>query len=389
MHPSCGVRANPANARQRVERKDSMDYNGRKVSVYRVEKGDTPQKIAQKLGLPLEAILKANPALAYRKPEAGETLLIYNPDTRGSTAQLSLEEINSLGQTVRKANQTAEPDPYKALLEGKAKEAPKEEVQGKKPEDRNAKQTYKPRLLDIKQLSDAELVQMAREIIDPKYAGQLEKKEQDYQQKSQKINEKLQANRQKFQKALEDLTERAKEEKSKAVADTVKNKTITSSIFSEILKELGRRQQERQEQTKADYMQAEQGLKDQLNALAKERAAAIDALNKARQADYDAQIKKLKEANERAAKDIYNYNANQLKKASSGQSWFASSLIGSPQAMLNQYSGKDGQEEQIKLTKQLLSTLTKQQAKDYLTKNEKNLRSLWGSRYDDILKDYS
>jgi hypothetical protein len=135
------------------------------------------------------------------------------------------------------------------------------------------------------------------------------------------------------------------------------------------------------------YKQLAKEIEAELAELKKQQEYKEKELNGQQQTDYMAQIQKLQKANQNAVQDIEKYNEKELVKAAKAGNGAAAGTLGALKGV-QQGSGTK-QDTETDLTEKLLSTLSKPQAKNYLTKNEKELRSKWGAKYDQIVKSYS
>ena len=152
----------------------------------------------------------------------------------------------------------------------------------------------------------------------------------------------------------------AEEDSADALQDSIKRGTARSSILDGLQAEIEQNSQDSALQLETDLNNTLSRLDRELKDIESAGKATLDLLEKnkqiAAQKEYEKQLANIQKEQE---------------KLSSINAGLTGTLL-TPSDAVKQ-----------------LNKLDRQQSLDYLKKNEKKLRSLWGSSYDSVLKQYS
>lgn len=163
-----------------------------------------------------------------------------------------------------------------------------------------------------------------------------------------------------YLKDIQEIADQAEEDSEDALQDSIKKGTARSSILDGLQAEIEQNSQDSALQLETDLNNTLTRLDRELKDIESAGQATLDLLEKnkqlAAQKEYEKQLKDYQEEQDRLSSINDNLTGTLL----------------TPDAAVKQ-----------------LNKLDKQQSLDYLKKNEKKLRSLWGSSYDSVLKRYS
>lgn len=163
-----------------------------------------------------------------------------------------------------------------------------------------------------------------------------------------------------YLKDMRELADQTEEDSEDALQDSIKKGTARSSILDGLQAEIEQNSQDSALQLETDLNNTLSRLDRELKDIESAGQATLDLLEKnkqlAAQKEYEKQLQDYQEEQDR----LSSINAN-----------LTGTLL-TPDAAVKQ-----------------LNKLDKQQSLDYLKKNEKKLRRLWGNSYDSVLKRYS
>lgn len=178
--------------------------------------------------------------------------------------------------------------------------------------------------------------------------------------KRRNIQNKKETNEEKYLKNLDELNMEIEEQGEDALQDSIKKGTARSSILDGLQEAIAQSGEQGALQLKTDFNNAISRLDRELKDIESAGKATLDLLEqnkqRAAQKEYEKQLKQ--------------YEQEQAKIAAVNEK-----LAGSPLSS----------DEVLKQ----LDKLGTDKTAEFLKNNEKKLRSLWGSQYDKILKQYS
>ena len=415
-----------------------------KQGQYIVQRGDTVESIAKKLGMSPFALISQNPGIRSQRLTQGQSLVYYSPSSQANTsgqssssdaAQNALNILNgALGagggalsnlslkaDTLEEALQALKRE---AGLSGLSDEEAYERAQQFRRQNllEQASQANPGKVYDIGKLLDNAgygLSDSARQIISnitgmdysgaaagseanlssrdrallalgelidltnlsPVKGEQIDENalyrqayaqaENDYANRIlnavNSLNNKRRNNQDKketlqedYLKEIQELEAQAEEDSADALQDSIKRGTARSSILDGLQAEIEQNSQDSALQLETDLNNTLSRLDRELKDIESAGKATLDLLEKnkqiAAQKEYEKQLANIQKEQE---------------KLSSINAGLTGTLL-TPSDAVKQ-----------------LNKLDRQQSLDYLKKNEKKLRSLWGSSYDSVLKQYS
>lgn len=418
-----------------------------KQGQYVVQRGDTVESIAKKLGLSPYALVSQNPAIRSRKLQQGERLTYYSAspnntqssNSASSGSQTSSQNISSMLNGAMGAASGALSNAYlkaetledafaalkrEAGLSGLSDEEAIEKAQQFKRQNllQQASEAYPGQVYDIGKLLDnangslsdttmkiisnitgmdysgiesgsannlnnqqkallalGELVDLtdlspvSGQTIDSDaiYKQAYAEAENDYANRIlsavNSLNTKRRNNQDKretlqeeYLKDIQELADQTEEDSEDALQDSIRKGTARSSILDGLQAEIEQNSQDSALQMKTDLNNTLARLDRELKDIESAGKATLDLLEKnkqmAAQKEYEKQLQNYQEEQEK----LSSINAN-----------LTGTLLTPDEAMKQ------------------LNKLDKEQSLDYLKKNEKKLRSLWGNSYDSVLKKYS
>ena len=326
------------------------------VTVYRIKAGDTLDSVAKELGLPKIALQRANPSLpSVGALPAGQTLLAFsNEQKEGKGGELGT--VMTL------------PDGTKTYLQivkkGTVQGADKNGDKGSNNADDEEKSSLK---VPNAELSKEQIEAIARQAIEPEYELKRKEQRQAYEKALNNVKYKEQESEYDYRTALEDLVAALASDENEAVQNAIERGLARSSIpqsVKEVLQKENRVLRDRKEQEHAYEMNK---LANERQQAGKDYAIKQDMTDLQQQTEMKNQMEKLEKANDSANTAVNTFNA--LGKNSKDDA-----------ALKQQYE----------ITKQLLKTVDRDQAKNYLKKNEGSFKQLWGNdRYDRLFAKYS
>ena len=412
-----------------------------KQGQYIVKRGDTVESIARKLGMSPYALVSQNPSIRSRRLEQGESLVYYNASPQsaqqnGSGAAYDINDMlagaagaagGALSNAYLRADTLEEALASLKSAAGLSNLSDQEAVERAQQFRRQnlleqVSQKNPGKVYDINKLlqnADYSLSDTARQIIEnitgmdysggsnDAYAGltsqqrallalgeladitklspvkgeEIDKDaiyrqayadvEADYANRIlnavNSLNNKRTSNQNKreelqedYLKDLQELTLQAEEDSASALQDSIKKGTARSSILEGLQEEIEQNSQDSALQLETDMNNTLSRLDRELKDIESAGKATLDLLEK----------KKQLAAQKEYEKQLADYQKEQEKLSSINQSLTGTLLT--PDDAMKQ-----------------LNKLDKQQSLDYLKRNEKKLRSLWGSSYDSVLKKYS
>lgn len=412
-----------------------------KQGQYIVKRGDTVESIARKLGMSPYALVSQNPSIRSRRLEQGESLVYYNasPQSAQQNGSGTAYDINdmlagaagaaggALSNAYLRADTLEEALASLKRAAGLSNLSDQEAVEKAQQFRRQnlfeqVSQKNPGKVYDINKLlqnADYSLSDTARQIIEnitgmdysggsnDAYAGltsqqrallalgeladitnlspvkgeEIDKDaiyrqayadaEADYANRIlnavNSLNNKRTSNQNKreelqedYLKDLQELTLQAEEDSASALQDSIKKGTARSSILEGLQEEIEQNSQDSALQLETDMNNTLSRLDRELKDIESAGKATLDLLEKNKQLA----------AQKEYEKQLADYQKEQEKLSSINQS-LTGTLLTPDEAMKQ------------------LNKLDKQQSLDYLKRNEKKLRSLWGSSYDSVLKKYS
>lgn len=325
------------------------------VTVYRIKAGDTLDSVAKELGLPKIALQRANPSLpSVGALPVGQAILAFsNEQKEGQAGELGT--VMTLPDGTKKYLQIVK----KGTVQGPDQSGGQNSGAG----SGGNSQLKVPNA----ELSKEQIEAIARQVVEPEYELKRREQRQAYEKALENVKYKEQESEYDYRTALEDLVAALASDENEAVQNAIERGLARSSIpqsVKEVLQKENQALRSRKEQEHAREMKKLAGERQQAG---RDYAVKQDMTNLQQQTELQKQMERLEKANDSANTAADTFNA----------------------------SGKNSKDDtalkqQYEITKQLLKTVDRDQAKNYLKKNEGSFKQLWGNdRYDRLFAKYS
>lgn len=325
------------------------------VTVYRIKAGDTLDSVAKELGLPKIALQRANPSLpSVGALPVGQAILAFsNEQKEGQAGELGT--VMTLPDGTKKYLQIVK----KGTVQGLDQSGDQNSGAGSGGNS--------PLKVPNAELSKEQIEAIARQTVEPEYELKRREQRQAYEKALENVKYKERESEYDYRTALEDLVAALASDENEAVQNAIERGLARSSIpqsVKEVLQKENQALRNRKEQEHAYEMEKLAGERQQAD---RDYAVKQDITNLQQQTEMQKQMEGLEKANDSANTAADTFNA-------SGKSSKDDTAL----------------KQQYEITKQLLKTVDRDQAKNYLKKNEGSFKQLWGNdRYDRLFAKYS
>lgn len=315
------------------------------ITVYKTRRGETLADIARANNVSLTSLLRYNPTLKNGELPAGTQVFVF-------TGHVNTPEKAEAGEN-----------------------KPKEESNPPKEESESAKETkqetkaYTPQYRAISRLSNEELLNLARRATENEYLEKRQKQAAGYREdKAELLADRRDAEAD-YRSRARELGEETQNENEGAMQAAVRQNIAHSSILNELKEEIAKRAREGQ----LELLHEQQGVLGKLDGALR----LLEQENQEKNALYTAQ-----ENNERAAR--YEKEKAKMEKQAQADAAYneaeAKKAAESPERLAKEQQQADA----ARGLKQLLQSLPKKNARQYVTGNEQALRNQWGSFYNEL-----